>query len=278
MKNPVLIHEVHDMWPATLHEVGRMSKSNPFYIIMQIGEDSAYKNSDYVVSLPPLAEKYMIKHGLKQGAFVHIPNGIVEEEWNDPEDIPAEHKKVLERLKDNFIVGYFGGHAISNALDLLIEAAEKNKDDDVIFVFVGDGVEKKKLQSRVKDHDLKNVVFLPKVSKKAIPTLVSYFDCSYIGSRNSTLYRFGLCLNKIFDSMRAGKPIICAISTPDDLITRHKCGIMVGSNDPDAINKAIRELKDKSVDERRQMGLNAIKAVGEHYTYKRSAERFAALF
>ena len=32
-----LVHEVHDMWPATLIEVGGMSKYNPFVVAMQIG-------------------------------------------------------------------------------------------------------------------------------------------------------------------------------------------------------------------------------------------------
>ena len=41
-----LIHEVHDMWPATLIEIGGMSTKNPFVVAMQIGENSAYKHSD----------------------------------------------------------------------------------------------------------------------------------------------------------------------------------------------------------------------------------------
>lgn len=30
-----LIHEVHDMWPATLYEIGGMSRNNPFVLLMQ---------------------------------------------------------------------------------------------------------------------------------------------------------------------------------------------------------------------------------------------------
>ena len=83
-----LIHEVHDMWPATLYEVGGMSKSNPFVRILQKAEDSAYTNSDHVVSLLPYAEKYMAEHGLAEGKFVNIQNGVVEEEWTEPDPLP----------------------------------------------------------------------------------------------------------------------------------------------------------------------------------------------
>lgn len=274
----VLIHEVHDMWPATLNEVGGMSKKNPFYILMQIAENKAYRGSDYVVSLPPLAESYMKRHGLRDGGFVHVPNGIVEEEWENPEALPEPHRSALEQLKNEhkFIVGYFGGHAISNALDVLVEAAKRNKDPEVAFVLVGDGVEKEALVKSARGMD--NICFLPKIPKKAVPSLVQYFDCSYVGAKNSSLYRFGLCMNKIFDSMRAGKPIICAISTPDDLILRHRCGLMVESNDPDGINGAVERLRAMPREEREALGRNGQDAVKAYYTYTKLAEGFAKCF
>ena len=43
------IHEVHDMWPSTLYELGGMSKSNPFVKLMQRAEDFAYSHCDQVV-------------------------------------------------------------------------------------------------------------------------------------------------------------------------------------------------------------------------------------
>lgn len=139
-----LIHEVHDMWPATLYEIGGMSRKHPFIQLLQIAENSAYKNSNVVVSLLPNAEAYMRKHGLQEGKFVCIPNGVVLEEWEHPEEIPDKHRSVFKDLNDNdkFIVGYFGGHALSNALDSIIDIATNIDDSDVQFVLVGDGVEK----------------------------------------------------------------------------------------------------------------------------------------
>ena len=164
------------MWPATLIEVGGMSKRNPFTVAMQIGENSAYRNSDLVVSLPPLTEPYMREHGLEEGKWHHIPNGIVEEEWADPEPLPEEHRELLSRLRERgrFIVGYFGGHALSNALDVLLDAAAKaeERSSRASFVLVGDGVEKEALQEKAKQMGLKEVYFLPKVPKKFLTVSV----------------------------------------------------------------------------------------------------------
>ena len=188
-----------------------MSKHNPFVMVMQIGENSAYCHSDKVVSLPPFAEKYMQRHGLKKGKFVHINNGVVIEDWMHPQALPEEHEQTLKQLKNDgkFVVGYFGGHALSNALEDLLSVAKAMRSNAKIhFVLVGDGAEKKNLQAFAAEQKLENVTFLPPVSKYAIPTLAQNFDCCYIGVKDSPLYRFGIAMNKIFDSMMAGKPMV----------------------------------------------------------------------
>lgn len=276
-KKVKLIHEVHDMWPATLIEVGGMSKRHPFVVAMQIGENSAYKHSDYVVSLLPYAEEYMKQHGLAEGKFVCIPNGVVEEEWENPEPLPEEHKKVFDELHRDgkFVVGYFGGHALSNTLENLIAVADKmKKQTDVHFVLVGDGVEKKNLIAERDRLGLQNVTFLGPVSKKAVPSLCQEFDCIYMGGKDSPLYRFGLCLNKMFDSMMAGKPIICAITTSRTYIEEYECGYRVDSGDINGCIRAIDSIKEMSERSRVETGINGQNACKNNFSYKKLAEKF----
>jgi glycosyltransferase involved in cell wall biosynthesis len=71
-----LIYEVHDLWPLSLIELGRMSSYHPFIKLLQWSEDYAYRNADRVVSLLPKALPHMQAHGLSPKKFVHIPNGI----------------------------------------------------------------------------------------------------------------------------------------------------------------------------------------------------------
>lgn len=274
-----LIHEVHDMWPATLYEVGGMSRWHPFVLLMQMAENSAYRKSDKVVSLPPLAKEYMVKHGMEPTKFIPIPNGIVEEEWKHPAALSEEHTAFLEELKrEKYIVGYFGGHALSNALDILLDTAKKINDEKTVFVLVGNGAEKERLKKRKEDEKIDNVFFLPPVSKKAVPALVSYFDCIYMGSLDSPLYRFGICMNKVFDSMMSGKPIVCAITTPVSPVSQCRCGMMVRSGDTDGIIDAVNTMKEMSEEERKQMGENGRNAALNHFTYTRLAKKFAELF
>lgn len=275
-----LIHEVHDMWPATLIELGGMKRYNPFVMLMQSGENSAYRHSDYVVSMLSCAKEYMIRHGMAAHKFINIQNGIVLEEWENGEAIPEEHRKILNRLKENgnFVVGYFGGHALSNALDLLLDTAKGIGNARIQFVLVGNGAEKPRLKKRVEEEGIDNVIFLDPVKKTSIGDLTGYFDCSYMGSRNSPLYRFGISFNKMYDSMMAGKPIICAIDTPECLVETYGCGIVVKSREVSKIREAVRKLYNMSEDERREMGLKGKKAVLAHYNYTALAAQFEKLF
>ncbi len=280
MQKTKLIHEVHDLWPATLIEVGGMSRRHPFVWLMQRAENSAYRHSDLVVSLASHAKEYMVVHGLKERAFVHINNGIVRDDWERPQEIPKAHRTVLAELKkDNkFIVGYFGGHALSNALDVLIEAAIRSQEDErVQFVLVGDGVEKERLMHKARKAGVSNLIFLDAVPKLAIPRLVEYFDCCYVGVKDSPLYRFGIAMNKIFDVMMAGKPMLYAVNAPNQFAEQYQCGLTIEAGNPDAIVEGIQTLQGMSEAERIQMGKNGREAVLKNYEYSVLAKKFLDL-
>lgn len=273
-----LIHEVHDMWPATLYEVGGMSKKNPFVIAMQIGENSAYRRSDEVVSLLPFAKEYMMKHGLNENKFHHIPNGIRLEEWQKPLELTEDIKTFFEENKDKFIVGYFGGHALSNNLNVLLDTAKITDDEEILYVLFGKGVEKEALVKRKVEEKIENLVFMPAVPKKMIPNVVKEFDCIYMGAMDSPLYKYGICFNKMYDSMMAGKPIVAAINIKSCEVDMYDCGVMANADKPQNVLEKILYIKNADVDKRTKMGENGKKAVIERYNFNNLAKQFEALF
>ena len=283
------IHEAHDLWPLTLVEVGGMSKFHPFVIAMGKAEKSAYKNSDAVISLFPKAYEHMLKHGLQNmDKYSCIPNGISLSEWSDAENIDEEYKKLdeehrnlLKRLKRDgkFIVCYLGGHAISNALIYLIKAAKISRhNEDISYVLVGDGMEKDRLRQIAKAEGLGNIFFLPPIQKTKVPALLSMADALYVGAEKSSLYRFGVSMNKVYDYMMSAKPIIYAVLAANNDIEEAKCGIVIEPENPDEIFNAILELKALSKKERNEMGERGKEYVLSHYDYRILAEKFFFFF
>lgn len=271
----VYIHEVHDMWPATLVELGGISKTHPFIKIMQRAENSFCKNADHVISMAEYTEEYFIEHGMKKGNSTVIPLGISIDEWKI-DKLNEEHQSILENIKNSgkYIVGYFGGHAISNALDIFVKVANEMKEkEDIHFILVGDGVEKNNLINLSKRLELNNIIFLDAVSKLEIPKLLTYFDCIYIGTQRNPLYRFGLCLNKMVDAMLAKKPIICSITAPPTWVEKANAGIVVPSEDVEKICEAILNCKLLLQDEIEAMGKRGENFVKEELNIKTLSHR-----
>ena len=276
--NAKLVYEVHDLWPLSPMELAGMSKYHPFIVLLQMAENYAYKKVDKVISMLPRAEQHMLEHGLDHNKFEYVPNGIDIEEAIKSQNTNIKEDFVLElKAKGNFIVGYTGGHAISNALSFLIKAASKLKDEKISFVLIGSGNEKRKLIDIVIKKQLSNVFFLDQIEKKEIYSMLKNFDVLYIGWQKKSLYRFGVCPNKLFDYMMAGKPIIHSITAGNDLVAEANCGISVPAEDEDAIAKAILRMKSLSKDEKEVLGFNGKKYVMEHHDYKILAGKFLKL-
>lgn len=269
------VYEVHDLWPLSPMELGNMSKYHPFIMIMQHGENFAYKNCDIVVSMLPNTKEHMANHGLDLKKWNYIPNGIVIEDWKCPEKLPEKLKVLLDELKvkNKFIVGYTGGHAISNSLNTIIDAAILLKDcEDIVFVFIGDGVEKESLIKNAQN--LKNVIFYNSISKKAIPNALKEMDLLCFGTNKSKLYKYGISMNKMMDYMMAAKPILQYIDTEYDIIQKAKAGITIETENPTLLAEMIKKFKNMPSAERNDLGKNGKDFVIKNHNYEVLAEKF----
>lgn len=274
----LLVHEVHDMWPITPIELYGMKKYNPFVVAMQMGENSFCKHADLVASILPCSEEYFKEHGLKDNKFAVIQNGIVEEDWLNPEPLPDEHLSVLKKARDEgrFIIGFFGSHTRSYCIDNLLRAAKKLDCSKLFLAFVGKGDYKNDLITIAKELKLEedSYAFLPQIKKTAIPSLVKEFDASYVGAIKNRMFRFGIGMNKLFDSMMSGKPILYAVDAPNNYIEEYNCGISVEAENVDALAEGIKKLVALDENSRIEMGNNGKAAAMTHYTYSVLAKDF----
>ena len=271
-----MVYEIHDLWPLSPMELGGYSPRHPFIRVMQRAEDYAYRYCDAVVSMLPKAAEHCIEHGLPAEKFNYVPNGIVLEDWEQPEKLPAEHQQLIEKLKEEgrFLVGYAGGHALSNSLDVLLDAAKRMDTQRFAIILVGNGTEKDRLCQRVEKEHIENVWFLKPIPKKAIPSFLAEMDILYLGWNRNPLYRFGISPNKIFDYMMSGKPVVHAVEAGNDPVAEADCGLSVEPENAAAIASAMETLGQMSEENLVQMGANGKRFVLENHTYSVLAKRF----
>ena len=275
LSGAVHVHEVHDLWPSTLYEVGGMGRFHPWVQLLQVAENRAYRNVDFVVSMLPDALPYMSAHGLSKDKFAYIPNGVVQSDWKESKPLPPALQTALSAIHErgDLIVGYAGGFNLANELGSLLEAAQ-TLPSGVHVVLAGDGPCRPSLED---EYGCDRVTFLPAVSKREIPSLLREFDICFVGYRRSPLYRFGVSPNKLFDYMMAAKPIIYSVEASNDPVRDAEAGLTVPPEDTIAVRHAIKQLVEMNVQERTRLGENGRRYVLENNEYSVLSSTFLTL-
>ncbi|RUO41611.1 glycosyltransferase WbuB [Pseudidiomarina aestuarii] len=269
-----LIFDVRDIWPMTLIELGGKSPKNPLIRVMSLIERRAYLKSDYITSNLKNFDLHLGELQIDKSKFRWIPNGFDRSELY--KDISSSER---ESGHKNFVVGYTGTFGLANAIDLMLEAALLLKNHkDIMFKLVGEGRELPAMQSFCKLHNLTNVEFLDFVPKNKIHETLRDFDVLMVGAMKSSLYKYGVSPNKLFDYFAAGKPIIYYIDSPNfNPIKDADCGIEVSSSDCEELSEAILQIKNMPIDERTKMGLRGREYANKNFDYSILTDKVEAL-
>lgn len=274
-----LVYEVHDIWPLSPMEIGKMSAKHPFIRIMQTAEDYACRHVDKIISLLPKAEEHYLEHGLAKGKFFCVPNGVViAENKSKSQAVSKSSEACLQEMdnwrRDNYrIVIFAGSHGKANALDVLLSAA-KFVQSRTKIVLLGDGPEKEALQEKATNWGLKNVSFFPRVPKHEVPLYLEKADVAYIGLVSTSLFRFGISPNKIMDYMLAKKAIIQSIDAGNDIVREAACGISVPAGDENKVAEAIDKMAAMPLEKLAELGKNGYRYVNKNHDYRVLAEKF----
>ena len=204
---------------------------------------------------------------------------------NAKDDLTSKEQELLEAFRrllpemQNFfynlkrenkqILGYIGGHALSNALDVLIDAMALIKNKDIVAVFVGKGNEKEKLMNDANKQGLNNVYFLDPVDKRMVPSLLKEMDVLYLGGKNQPLYQYGTSQTKLFDYMQAAKPVIQTISPPNNYVAEAQCGITIVGDGALAVANGIEKMMNYSKQELGEMGMRGKLYCYSHFNYRK---------
>ena len=261
-----LFFEIRDIWPLTLTEEGGFSNKNPFIFFLQFLELIGYKYSDHIIGTMPNLEEHVKNMLGYRKEVTCIPIGFNIEEIKKSKEIKKNIKVLIP--KEKFIVGYFGGIGISNALNSFFEIINKLSDNlDIHFVIAGEGDLRNKYYSQTKN--LNNVTFLPLIEKKFMLSIISYCDLLYFSTHNSKIWKYGQSLNKLIDYMLSGTPIIGSYNGYETMINESNCGEFIMPNDGEELLRKIYKYKNMSNQQREQIGGNGKKWILENRSYEK---------
>ncbi len=261
-----LFFEVRDIWPLTLVEEGGFHNKNFLIYLLKIIEIVGYKYSDHIIgTMPNLKEHVDNVLGFPKKVSC-IPIGFDIKETSKSSKINKNIKNLIP--KNKFIIGYFGGIGISNALDTFFESIKKlENNEEIHFIVAGEGDLRKNYYEQT-EH-LKNITFLPMIKKKFIYSLMSFCDLLYFSTNNSKVWDYGQSLNKVVDYMLAGIPIIGSYDGYKSMINESGCGEFIKPNDIDQHLKNFLKYKNMPIQDRKNLGNKGKKWIIQNRSYKK---------
>jgi len=236
---------VQDLFPQNAIDLGILT--NPLQIrFFSYLESFAYRTANVVTlhsegnlrtvsrNYPDLSDKFEILHN-----------------WVDVNQLKAKSTSTDFRKKLNiqekYVAIFAGVMGPSQYLELILYVAEKMQDvSELLFLLVGDGSEKDKLEKITIKKSLSNVRFEGFVSREDYPNLLEICSIGLVclSPQNKTPVVPG----KILGYMAAGLPIAAFLQSSSDghsIIKTAKCGISADSADKETCVKSMTKLLKK---------------------------------
>lgn len=233
--------EVRDIWPLSLVEVAGFGKFHPVVIGLSLIEKFAYCSADQVISLLPGAKQHMVSRGMRADKFLYVPNGFssVDIQTTTP-TLSSDLLSDLKKFKANgdFLFFYAGALGEPNAMHLFLDALKFFEVPEglfVKFVIVGKGEQALELVDRCKHLGYGFVRFYPQVDKAQVQQALRLVDAGFFVMHDLPIYRFGVSLNKLYDYMAAGIPVVASYNAYNDPVTQSGCGLVVKPGQPEEL-------------------------------------------
>ncbi|MBU3217103.1 glycosyltransferase family 4 protein [Clostridium estertheticum] len=262
LKGAKFIFNISDLWPESAIKLGVLH--NKLFIKMSVWlEEFCYRRAAAVTCQTQGIVDDIVNRGFDKNKIHLLTNGV-DTELFKKENRDEDFRREIG-IENKFALCYAGIHGIAQGLEVIINAAEIVKDEENIqFIFVGDGPEKQDLINLVKEKELTNVTFLPLQPKTNMPKIVSSMDAAIIPLKKLELFK-GALPSKMFETLASEIPIILPVQgEAAKLINNANAGIVVEPENSKEIAEAVLKLYN-DIELRNELGENGRAYVMENY-------------
>lgn len=232
-KRTPYVFEIRDLWPESAIDTGVVT--NKFIIkLAYVLEKFIYKKATLINVLTPAFREALIrKKGIAEDKIIFIPNAADFSLSDDlVQNFDVNKFKVENDLENKFIITYVGAHGVANHLDQVLETANLLQDTNVLFLLIGDGMEKPRLVKKASNENIQNVRFINPVPKAEVFNYILASDMGTSVLKNVETFKT-VYSNKTFDYMACKKPILMAIDgVSRELVEQADAGVFVQSENP----------------------------------------------
>lgn len=267
------ILEVRDIWPESILAVEAINSPGVVGFLGWL-ERRMYRWALHIVAVGEGYRQKLLEKGVEPGKISVVTNGV-DRDIFFPRPPDRELKEKLG-LAGRLVCGYLGTIGMACGLESVLEAAEILKDrgrDDVVFLLVGSGAMRVRLEEQKHRRGLDNVVFTGQVGKSEIPRYLSICDLVLVHLKKVPLFTTVLP-SKIFEAAGMARPIVCGVAGHAARLVRESgAGVEVEPGSPRELAEALIRLADDPA-ARRRLGENGLKNLAARFDRDRLADDY----
>lgn len=271
------VYDIQDIWPDTVAATGMLTNSIALKIIGYWCK-IVYFFAKHIVVLSPGFKRILIDRGVPPQKIDVIYN------WYDSNQIlDNKYDENLAKslgLYGRFNIVFAGNMGAAQALDAVLDAAKllQDKLSEIQFVFVGDGIDKERLEHKANDMNLSNILFLSRRPYKEIGNILILADALLVHLKDDPLFHITIP-SKIQAYLAFGKPIIMGVKgDAADLIKKSGAGLTCEPEKPESIALAVETLYKMPVEKQIELGNKGNQFYIENLSIESGTNKFETIF
>jgi colanic acid biosynthesis glycosyl transferase WcaI len=270
------VFEVRDLWPESLAAVGVGNENSLLHRSLSAVANFLYRHADHIVVVTPAFKVHLIQSRHVPAEKISVVENGVETDLFSP-CTPAATNALRRELgaEGRFVVCYVGTMGMAHGLETLLDAAAQlqSQNPDVLFLLIGEGAEKQRIQALAESRGLANVRFFDQQPREKIPAFISASHACLVLLKKTEVFKT-VIPTKMLEFMSCSRPVVLGVDgQARKIIEEAQAGIVIEPENSNALREAIQRLAaDGEVCQ--QLGSRGREYIVRHLSRRRTAEDY----
>lgn len=235
---------IQDLWPETVLEAGLLPDGAARTVATRAltwFDAVSTSSAAHIIVIAPGMRDRLITRGVPASKITVTPNWV-DEAVVRPVTPTGRLRRQLGIPADHTVLIYGGNHGVSQALDAWIDAISLVQDlERLHFIFIGQGTEMERLESRARAEKHRRTHFLPAMDKHDFVGAAADADALIVSLRDTPL--FGITIpSKVQSSLALGKAVVASVTGDAARILRDSGAALVAA--PEDTLEIVESIRD----------------------------------
>jgi putative colanic acid biosynthesis glycosyltransferase WcaI len=241
---PYVFH-VEDMQPDAAADLGMLRQGGLMRSLYAL-ERGAYRHAAMVSTLTEGMRRGILSKGVPPEKVVVFGHWAEQQLFDIPLSGGGNSFRQAKDLCQKLLVLHTGNMGVKQGMEVILDAAHRSRHcDDLVYLLVGDGAARPKLQAKAQSMRLDNIRFLPIQPRETFLDMLAAADVCLVTQRRSVADI--VFPSKTVTLLAAGRPVVASVAAHSQIanvINDARAGIVTEPEDPEALFSAIFQLRD----------------------------------